>query len=160
MSSGERLFTAWFTSSVDWADHAVTDEEFVEHRPEPTAVCGTVIMLAPMESPPGQRCPRCVAFLRAQQTAEVLDEPQPHLNLRPVWLARLLRHDISAVEYRDGAAMNAKRAGRAHSHNRERPNAAGRRSSSGVGPALEPRSCREARQDMRDLAPALGGDLS
>lgn len=96
MSSGERLFTAWFTSSVDWADHAVTDEEFVEHRPEPTAVCGTVIMLAPMESPPGQRCPRCVAFLRAQQTAEVLDEPEPHLNLRPVWLARLLRHDISA----------------------------------------------------------------
>src|SRR5438876_436720 len=41
---GEQLFTAWFTST-DRLDHAVTDEEFHDHRPEPEAVCGAVILL-------------------------------------------------------------------------------------------------------------------
>jgi hypothetical protein len=95
MSTGERLFTAWFTSSADWVDHAVTDEEFAEHRPEPATVCGAVIMLAPMESPPGRRCPRCVAFLRALGTAEDLHQREPHRHRRPAWLARLLHHDTS-----------------------------------------------------------------
>jgi hypothetical protein len=62
----ERIFTAWLTSA-DRVDHAVTDEEFHDHRPEPEAVCGNVILLAAMEAPPGPRCARCVAILRARE---------------------------------------------------------------------------------------------
>lgn len=93
-----RIFTTWFTSSVDGLDHAVTDEEFAEHRPEPEAVCGVVIMLTPMECPPGQRCPRCVAFLRARETLRDLDQRQPHRHRRLGWLARLLHPDTDAPE--------------------------------------------------------------
>ena len=69
----ERLFTAWLTST-DRVDHAVTDEEFTEHRPEPEAVCGAVIMLAPMETPPGPHCARCMAFLAAWESLRDLDQ--------------------------------------------------------------------------------------
>ncbi|MBV9846426.1 MAG: hypothetical protein JOZ47_15330 [Kutzneria sp.] len=71
------------TSSVDGHDHAVTDEEFAEHRPEPAAVCGDVVMLAPLTCPNGECCRRCVAVLRA----EYVPDQQECRSL----LARLLR---------------------------------------------------------------------
>lgn len=92
----ERLFTTWMTST-DGVDHAVTDEEFHDRRPEPEAVCGAVIMLASMEAPPGPRCARCTAFLAARDTLR--DLPQrldPHRHRRPCWLARALRVVVPA----------------------------------------------------------------
>lgn len=90
--TGERIFTTWFTSTVDGRDHAVTDEEFAERRPEPEAVCGLVIMLAPMTCPNGECCPRCVAYLRARESLRDLDQrPAPHRNRRVGVIARLWR---------------------------------------------------------------------
>lgn len=95
--AAERLFTAWFTST-DGLDHAVTDEEFHDHRPEPEAVCGAVILLAPMEWAPGPRCPRCVAFLRARESLRDLDDRvNPHRHRRAGWLARILHGTLSPV---------------------------------------------------------------
>lgn len=89
----ERLFTTWLTSA-DRIDHAVTDEQFTANTPEPEAVCGATILLAPMESPPGPRCARCTAFLAARESLR--DLPQrldPHRHRRPSWLGRLLHRD-------------------------------------------------------------------
>lgn len=95
--AAERLFTVWFTST-DGLDHAVTDEEFHDHRPEPEAVCGAVILLAPMEWAPGPRCPRCVAFLRARESLRDLDDRvNPHRHRRAGWLARILHGTLSPV---------------------------------------------------------------
>jgi predicted anti-sigma-YlaC factor YlaD len=93
--SGDKLFTTWLTST-DRVDHAVTDEEFTAHTPEPEAVCGAVILLAPMEAPPGPRCARCTAFLCARDS---LRDLQQRIILsrrrRPGWLGRLLHRDTS-----------------------------------------------------------------
>jgi hypothetical protein len=87
------LFTTWLTST-DRVDHAVTDEQFHDNRPEPEAVCGAVIMLAPMEAPPGPRCARCTAFLTARESLRDLEQRlDPHRNRRPSWLSRLLHRD-------------------------------------------------------------------
>ena len=91
MSREQRIFTTWLTST-DGVDHAVTDEEFHDHRPEPKAVCGAVIMLAPMETPPGLHCARCTAFLAARASMRGLDRRLGiHRHRRPSWLDRLLR---------------------------------------------------------------------
>jgi len=92
----ERLFTTWLTST-DRVDHAVTDEEFHDRRPEPEAVCGAVITLAPMEAPPGPHCAQCTAYLAAR--ASLRDLPQrldPHRHRRPCWLARAVRAVVPA----------------------------------------------------------------
>jgi hypothetical protein len=87
---GEKIFTTWLTSA-DRIDHAVTDEEFTAHRPEPEAVCGAVIMLAPMETPPGPRCTRCSAFLVARTSLRDLEQRiDPHRHRRLCWLNRFL----------------------------------------------------------------------
>lgn len=62
-----RLFTTWMTSMTDGRDHAVTDEEFAAHRPEVTAVCDWVFLLAPLTCPNQACCPRCVAIVRANR---------------------------------------------------------------------------------------------
>lgn len=88
------LFTTWLTST-DRIDHAVSDEQFYDHRPEPEAVCGVVIMLAPMETPPGPRCVRCSTFLTARESLRGL-EPRidPHRHRRPSWLGRILHRYV------------------------------------------------------------------
>lgn len=92
-----RLFTTWMTST-DGEDHAVTDEEFAAHRPEPEAVCGVVIMLAPMEAPPGPRCSRCAAFLEARATLRPLEQRLgEHRHRRAGWLYRLVHDTLSPV---------------------------------------------------------------
>lgn len=89
--TGATLFTTWMTST-DGLDHAITDEQFHDHRPEPEAVCGAVIMLAPMETLPGPRCPCCVAYLAARRSLRDLDQRlDPHRHRQPSWLARALR---------------------------------------------------------------------
>jgi hypothetical protein len=93
----QRIFTTWLTST-DRVDHAVTDEEFHDNRPEPEAVCGAVITLAPMETPPGPRCARCTAFLTAPESLRDLSqrlEPTPHRRRRRSWLGRLLHSNTS-----------------------------------------------------------------
>lgn len=96
---GQKLFTAWMTSTTDGHDHAVTDEEFAEHRPEPEALCGAVLLLAPMEWPPGERCPRCVAFLSARESLRDLDERLGvhHRHQRPGWLYRLVHANMGPL---------------------------------------------------------------
>lgn len=84
-----RLFTTWLTSRTDDYDHAVTDEEFTAHTPEPEAVCRSVILLAPMEWAPSPRCPDCVAVLNGPTAPPRADNP-----MSP-WV-RLI-HSISAV---------------------------------------------------------------
>lgn len=85
MDPGERIFTAWMTST-DGLDHAVTDEEFHDHRPEPQAVCGAVILLAPMEASPGPYCPGCLAFLDA---GAAVVSPPPQARASRLWRALL-----------------------------------------------------------------------
>jgi hypothetical protein len=66
-----------------------TDEEFHDNRPEPAAVCGEVITLASMETPPGPRCVQCAAFLTArEELRDVGQRVDPHRRLS--WLDRLL----------------------------------------------------------------------
>ncbi|MFI9387035.1 hypothetical protein [Kutzneria sp. NPDC052558] len=90
--TSNKIFTAWFTSESDGVDHAVTDEEFTEHRPEPEAVCGALVALGPLESSPGPRCPRCVAFLAARMTLRDLDRRfELYEHRRSEWWGRLLR---------------------------------------------------------------------
>jgi hypothetical protein len=96
--TGEKIFTTWLTSS-DGADHAVTDEEFTAHSPEPATVCGDVVLLAPMEAPPGPKCARCLAFLAARESLRDLDERLGvHRHRRPTWLDRLLHLIFRTVE--------------------------------------------------------------
>jgi hypothetical protein len=110
MEPGERIFTTWMTFT-DGADHAVTDEEFTENRPEPETVCGVVELLAPMETPPGPRCPQCAAYLAARQTLRDLDQRmQGNRHTRPGWLSRLLHSTNSAPAT---AAVRARRRDRA-----------------------------------------------
>ncbi|REH50055.1 hypothetical protein BCF44_104323 [Kutzneria buriramensis] len=91
------LFTTWLTSS-DRVDHAVTDEQFHDNRPEPETVCGVTILLAPMETPPGPRCARCTAFLAARASLSGLEQRlDPHRHRRTSWLGRLLHPNTSAV---------------------------------------------------------------
>lgn len=90
-----RIFTTWLTST-DRVDHAVTDEEFHDNRPEPEAVCGAVITLAPLETPPGPRCARCTAFLMARESFRDLSQRlDPHRRRRWSWLGRILHPNIS-----------------------------------------------------------------
>ena len=85
------LFTTWLTST-DRIDHAVTDEQFHDNRPEPEAVCGAVIMLAPMETPPGPRCARCATFLTARESLRGLEKPANPC--WPSWPDRILHRRI------------------------------------------------------------------
>lgn len=73
---------------ADGFDHAITDEEFAAHRPEPAAVCGEVITLAPMETPSCPRCARCSAFLAAHESLRDLEQRTASHRYR--WLGRFL----------------------------------------------------------------------
>jgi hypothetical protein len=74
---------------MDGRDHAVTDEEFAKHRPEPEGVCGDVVPLAPLTCPNGPCCLRCVAFLRARATLRNFEQREPHRHRKPGLVARL-----------------------------------------------------------------------
>jgi hypothetical protein len=90
-----RLFTTWHTSSVDGFDHAVTDEEMAtgagKRAGRYAAVCGHEVLATLMSNPPGTRCPRCMAYLRARATLRDFDQRQQVR--QPGLLARLLHRD-------------------------------------------------------------------
>jgi hypothetical protein len=77
---------------VDSFDHAITDEEMAtgtgRRGGRYTAVCGHEVLVTLMSCPPGTRCPRCVAYLRARATLRDFDqrEQQPKRGL----VARIL----------------------------------------------------------------------
>jgi hypothetical protein len=99
----ERLFTAWMTAS-DGQDHAITDEEFAAHRPEPEAVCGAVVRLAAMETPPGPRCPRCAAYVGARQSMRDMSQRLgAHRHRRRSWLDRILNPGPDGLVSQDSA---------------------------------------------------------
>lgn len=126
MEAAEQLFTAWMTSTTDGYDHAVTDEEFTAHRPEPEAVCGAVLYLAPMEQAPGSRCPRCVAFLEARATLPTLEQRLGvRRHRRAGWLYRLVQATLSPVVPRPRASAR---------HDRPEPPAAMHRPVVAAGP--------------------------
>jgi hypothetical protein len=126
-----RLFTTWLTSA-DHVDHAVADEEFTAHSPEPETVCGMVVLLAAMEAPPGDRCPRCVAFLAARESLRDLDERLGmHRHRRPGWLGKLLHSTLTPVAPRPRAGSR---------HDRPDPPAETR-----PGPSAGPQRPTEAR---------------
>jgi hypothetical protein len=63
-----------------------------------TAVCGHEVLVKLMSSPPGARCPRCVAYLRARATLRDFDQRQQHSHRKPGLLARLLHGDSGRSE--------------------------------------------------------------
>jgi hypothetical protein len=88
MPGEKRIFTTWLTGA-DRIDHAVTDEEFTANRPEPEALCGAVILLAPMEAPPGPHCVRCTTVLAARDSLRDLERRiRPHGTAASVGWAR------------------------------------------------------------------------
>jgi hypothetical protein len=110
MEAAEQLFTPWMTSTSDGVDHAVTDEEFTERRPEPESVCGVVVLLGPLEQAPGPRCPRCVAFLKARATLPTRERRlDVHRHQRPGWLARFRHVTMSPVVPRPRAGARRDR---------------------------------------------------
>ncbi len=101
---GEKIFTTWLTST-DRIDHAVADEEFAARSPEPGAVCGAVITLAPMETPPGPRCARCSAFLAARESLRDLEQRiNQHRHRRPSLLGWLMHRASTPRALRSAAA--------------------------------------------------------
>jgi len=62
-----RQYVVWVTS-IESTDHAVTDEAMTvgikARKGEYSAVCGALVLPHSMLTPPGPRCPRCVAHLR------------------------------------------------------------------------------------------------
>jgi hypothetical protein len=66
--SGQRC--VWVTSTVDGADHAMTDEAMAAGLAAKCgvflALCSADVVAAPMVAPPGQRCVRCQAFVHPQ----------------------------------------------------------------------------------------------
>ena len=112
MPGEERIFTTWLTSG-DRLDHAVTDEEFTANTPEPEAVCGTVILLAPMEAPPGPHCVRCTTVLTARDSLRDMEQTNRALAHFHLCLGFLLVGDVSGandylkdVQGQDGRQMH------------------------------------------------------
>jgi hypothetical protein len=64
----------WVTSTVDGADHAVTDTAMAAGLAARQglflASCGTGVAAAAMVTPPGQRCTQCQAFIHPQPTSQ------------------------------------------------------------------------------------------
>lgn len=112
MPAQQRIFTTWFTSTLDQFDHAVTDEQFIAHRPSPEAVCGAVVMVGPLECSPRPLCPRCVAFLRARQTLRDFPQLESPRNAVPGLLAHALRLLASLCSRRERAAPRPPRSRR------------------------------------------------
>jgi hypothetical protein len=83
--SGRRC--VWVTSTVDGADHAMTDKAMAAglaaKRGVFLAVCSASVVAAPMIAPPGQPCARCQAFVHPQLTPRVV----PVRRRRVGWLS-------------------------------------------------------------------------
>ncbi|WP_190823487.1 hypothetical protein [Saccharopolyspora pogona] len=75
-AQAERLFVTWFRSGADGQEHAVTDEEAARAyhaSADAESVCGHYVVPLSLTSPPGRKCPRCLAYLLARATLTDLD---------------------------------------------------------------------------------------
>lgn len=65
----ERLYTSPITCRLDGQAHQVTDEGVAAGRGAGSygALCGHVVVPAPMIAPVGRSCPECTAVLALQQ---------------------------------------------------------------------------------------------
>jgi len=88
-----RLYTIWLTTINDGAgytDHAVPDDEMVTAQGVYTAICGSMVYPAVLDTPPGWRCVRCATTLETRKLRHKQRRPGPG-HRRPGWLARFIR---------------------------------------------------------------------
>ncbi|MFE6610608.1 hypothetical protein [Amycolatopsis sp. NPDC057786] len=91
------LYFCWHRSQYDGLDHAVTDEEFFRARKDDSrgryaALCGHVVLAAPMLVPNGRPCKDCRAFVRAWSAARTVRHRQrPTRHRAPAGWRRLAR---------------------------------------------------------------------
>lgn len=107
----ERLYTTLITCSLDGQAHNVTDESVAAGREAGgyEALCGHLIVPAPMIAPIGQSCPDCTAVLASQEP-----DPIPASGRRPRhrkrgWLWWMLHPNGVTVA---GATAHLRRAAR------------------------------------------------
>lgn len=79
--AGSGVRPIWMTSTMDGAEHAIMDEQMTAGlaagRGVYAALCGAQVIAASLAAPPGRRCARCVAFLRARASLRDLASPAP-----------------------------------------------------------------------------------
>jgi len=63
--SGSTFRTSSFTSIVDGLDHFVTDNIPAAKPGLPTALCGHLIQVTALVSPPGPPCPHCAQLINS-----------------------------------------------------------------------------------------------
>ena len=63
--SGSTLRTLSFTSIVDGLDHYVNDNTNAAKSGVPTALCGHLIQVTALVSPPGPPCPHCAQLINS-----------------------------------------------------------------------------------------------
>lgn len=87
----ERLYTTRITCSLDGQAHNVTDENVATGREAGgyEAVCGHLIVPAPMIAPIGASCPDCTAVLAPQEPDPTTTSGRPRHRKRG-WLWRML----------------------------------------------------------------------
>lgn len=94
----ERLFITWFTSAADQSDHAITDYEAghaIRGGTDPQALCGHTVTPVSLTAPPGARCGRCQARVRARVTPHPSHRPRASRcrdDRKRSWLLRLFSH--------------------------------------------------------------------
>lgn len=98
----DKTYVAWIGCVLDGCDHAVTQHEQATgiRRADGRyqAVCGHVVIAAPMLQPPGAPCRACHAALRPRSILPNPDDrPRPRGHRRAGWLRRwLVLHDAPA----------------------------------------------------------------
>jgi hypothetical protein len=96
----ERLYTTLITCSLDGQAHNVTDESVAAGREAGRyeALCGYVVVPAPMVAPAGRPCPDCTAVLTPQQPDPATASGRRPRHRKRGWLWRMLHpHGHSVV---------------------------------------------------------------
>jgi hypothetical protein len=84
------LRSVWVASTVDSAEHAVTDTDMAAGRchGEYSALCGAQVAPAPLIASSSRRCQRCVSFVRAWATLRDLATETRTQHRHRGWLSR------------------------------------------------------------------------
>lgn len=151
-AQSDRLSFNWFLSGTDNQDHGVVDEEFarVLHTGSGLceALCGHLVVPRSLTVPPGQRCARCLIFVKARATLSdpdlrMADRPRRR-HRAPTFLRRLFRRPVRSAACtavpradragpdRGGPAAETPPSGRAAAHH-PRPRTPQRTSSAAAG---------------------------
>ena len=99
VAAAERLYTIPITCCVDGQAHDVTDESVVTGREAGgyEALCGYVVVPAPMIAPAGRPCPDCTAVLAPQQPDPTAASGRRPRHRKRGWLWRKLHPHGHAV---------------------------------------------------------------